>query len=234
MGNILRITPVAVKRHGHPRSTTRAARRHHEEKSIMSPRERTLPSLPVRPLLLAAALVAAGPAAALDLRPEAVGVEVDLLPTVASAVAGDAGGALQAWVGADRNRLRLVGAHLHYPGGFTAAPFANRSSTVAAVLYDRFFRDDFTGPWVAAGVEYWWSRIGLESGLERGRWETAVATVGAGWVFPLWKGLYVNPWGAAHVPFSTGRVPVGATSYQPRALEAEVSVKLGWTWSLPR
>jgi hypothetical protein len=197
----------------------------------MSPGESS-PPLPVRALLLSAALLVTGPAAALDLRPEAVGVEVDLLPTVASAVAGEAGGALQLWVGADRNRLRLVGAHLHYPDGLTSPPFADRSSTVAALLYDRFFRDGFTGPWVAAGVEYWWSQIGLESGPERGSWETAVATVGAGWVFPIWKGFYVNPWGAAHVPFDTSGVPVGTETYQPRAFEAEVSVKLGWIWSL--
>jgi hypothetical protein len=87
---------------------------------------------------------------------------------------------------------------------------------------------------VAAGVEYWWSRIGLESGPERGRWGTAVATVGAGWVFPIWKGIYVNPWGAAHAPFNTGRVRVGTETYRPRAFEAEVSVKLGWAWPLPR
>jgi hypothetical protein len=223
---------VAVKQVGHLRFTTRAERRTSMEMSSMSESARS--TFPRRPLLLAAALALAGPAAALDLRPDAVGVEVDLLPTVASAVAGEAGGALQVWVGADRNRLRLVGAHLHYPDGFTASPFADRSSTVAALLYDRFFRDDYTGPWVAAGVEYWWSRVGLESGPEQGSWGTAVATVGAGWVFPIWKGLYVNPWGAAHLPFNTSGVAVGASTYRPRGFEAEVSVKLGWAWSLPR
>lgn len=105
---------------------------------------------------------------------------------------------------------------------------------MAAVLYDGFFRDDLTGPWVAAGAEYWWSRIGLEGGPERGRWDTAVATVGAGWVFPVWSGLYLNPWGAAHVPLRTGGVPVGAKTYRPRGFEAEISLKLGWRWSLPR
>ena len=200
----------------------------------MSSSERSLPSPPLRALLLCAAVLVASPAAALDLHPQAVGVEVDLLPTVASAAAGEAGGALQLWVGADRNRLRLVGAHLHYPDAFTASPFADQSSTVVAVLYDRFFRDDFTGPWVAAGLEYWWSRIGLEGGPERGSWATTVATVGAGWVFPLWKGLYVNPWGAAHLPFDTSGVTVGSETFHPRAFEAEVSVKLGWAWSLPR
>lgn len=178
--------------------------------------------------LLAALALAAMPAAALDLRPDAAGLEVDLLPTVSSAVAGELGGALQAWVGRSRNRLRLVGAHLHYPDGFVERPFADRSATVLALLYDRFFRDDYTGPWVAAGAEYWWSRIGLEEGTARGRWDGAVATVGAGWVFPLWRGLYLNPWGAAHAPLGVSAVAVGEERYESRALEAEVSVKIGW------
>jgi hypothetical protein len=181
------------------------------------------------PTLLAAALALAGsPARAADLRPDAAGLEVDLLPTISSAAAGEAGGALQAWVGTSGHRLRLVGAHLHYPDAFVSKPFAERSATVVAVLYDRFFRDDYTGPWVAAGAEYWWSRIGLASRADRGSWGTPVATVGAGWVFPIWRGLYLNPWAAGHAPLDTGRVTVGAEQYKPRAFEAEVSLKVGW------
>jgi hypothetical protein len=191
------------------------------------------PGRPASPshLAVAAALaLAAAPAAAFDLRPDAAGLEVDLLPTVSSAAAGEAGGALQAWVGASRNRLRLVAAHLHYPDAFVAKPFAGRSATVAALLYDRFFRDDYTGPWVAFGAEYWWSSIGLASGGSRGSWNTPVATIGAGWVFPVWRGLYLNPWAAAHAPLGASEVAVGVDRYQPRAVEAEVSLKVGWAW----
>jgi len=115
-----------------------------------------------------------------------------------------------------------------------AAPFADRTSTVVAVLYDRFFRDDYTGPWVAVGGEYWWSRIGLKAGGARASWSTPVATVGAGWVFPVWRGLYLNPWAAAHAPLDAGAVAVGTERYRPRALEAEVSLKVGWGRSLDR
>jgi hypothetical protein len=163
--------------------------------------------------------------------PVALGVEVDLLPTVASAIDGELGGSLQVWAGRGRNRLRLVGAALHYPDGLTDAPFADRQSTVAALLYDRFFQDGFRGPWVAVGLEYWWSSIGLEAGGARGTWSTPVATAGAGWVFPVWRGLYLNPWGAVHLPFDTGAVQVGGATYQPRAVEAEVSLKVGWSFS---
>jgi hypothetical protein len=183
---------------------------------------------------LAGTLVTARPAAALDLRPEAAGIEMDLLPIVASAAAGEAGGALQLWAGNGRNRLRVVGAQLHYPEAVTPSPFADRSSTVVAVLYDRFFREGFQGPWVAAGLEYWWCRIGLAASAETGTWNTPVTTLGAGWVFPVWRGLYLNPWAAAHAPFDTGSVDVGGEPYHPRAVEAEVSLKIGWGTPLPR
>ena len=163
--------------------------------------------------------------------PVALGVEVDLLPTVASAIDGELGGSIQLWAGRGRNRLRLVGARLHYPDGLTDAPFADRQSTVAALLYDRFFQDGFRGPWVAVGLEYWWNSIGLQAGGERGTWSTPVATAGAGWVFPVWRGLYLNPWGAVHLPLDTGAERVGSASYQPRAVEAEVSLKVGWSFS---
>ena len=71
----------------------------------------------------------------------------------------------------------------------------------------------------------------VEVGSERGTWNTPVATAGAGWVFPLWRGLYLNPWGAVHLPFDTGAVQVGSATYQPHAMAAEVSLKIGWSFS---
>jgi hypothetical protein len=186
-------------------------------------------------LLCAAAARAEGGAAQGDegkaRRLVALGAEMDLLPTMASALDGELGGSLQGWAGHGRNRLRVVAARLHYPDGLTAAPFADHQSTVAALLFDRFFQDGFRGPWVAVGLEYWWSRIGLAASSERGTWSTPVATAGAGWVFPLWRGLYVNPWGAVHLPFDTGEVHVGSATYKPRSVEAEVSLKVGWSFS---
>jgi hypothetical protein len=193
----------------------------------MMPNAKRLAPFPPALAALTLALVAS-PASAGDLHLDAAGLEVDLLPTLSSAAAGEAGGALQAWVGASGHRLRLVGAHLHYPEAFVSKPFADRSATVVAVLYDRFLRADYTGPWIAVGAEYWWSRIGLASAGERGSWGTPVATLGAGWVFPIWRGLHLNPWAAGHAPLDTGRVTVGTERYRPRAFEAEVSLKVGW------
>jgi hypothetical protein len=184
--------------------------------------------------VLAAAALCAGPMAARGGAPDAVGVEVDLLPTVLSAMAGEPGGALQGWVRWKRDRLRLVGATLHFPDSLTDAPFAGHRSTAAALLYDRFLTGEGTGPWLGGGLEYWWSSIGLESGPERGAWQGPVATAGGGWVFPVWRGLYLNPWGAVHVPLTGGDVAVGPETYHPRGLVAEVSLKVGWSFDLGR
>lgn len=179
--------------------------------------------------LVGAILLCTAPAAALASAPDAVGAELDLLPTVMSAIDGEPGGALQLWVRWGRDRLRLVGADLHYPDALTAAPFGDRQNTAVALIYDRFIQADGVGPWIAVGAEYWWSSIGLRDGAERGYWQGPVATAGAGWIFPLWRGLYVNPWGAVHVPLKNAAVAVGAERYQPQPLEGEVSVKLGWS-----
>jgi hypothetical protein len=165
---------------------------------------------------------------------DAVGVEVDLLPTVASAIDGELGGALQLWVRRGHDRVRLVGAYLHYPDALTAAPFADRQNTAVALIYDRLLKAEDRGPWIGAGLEYWWSSIGLRDGPDRGSWEGPVATAGAGWIFPVWRGLYLNPWGAVHVPLTGGTVAVGAERYEPKAIEAEVSLKIGWSQPVRR
>lgn len=113
-------------------------------------------------------------------------------------------------------------------------PRAERPARLGRGAPRRFFRDDYTGPWIAAGGEYWWSRIGLQSAADRGSWGTPVATVGAGWVFPIWRGLHLNPWAAGHAPLDTSAVTVGAERYRLRAFEYEASLKVGWGWPVSR
>jgi hypothetical protein len=180
--------------------------------------------------VLGAILLCGGPVAAFASGPDAVGVEVDLLPTVVSAIDGAPGGSVQLWARWGNDRVRLVGAHLDYPNALTAAPFEDHQNTTVALIYDRFLQVDGRGPWIGAGVEYWWSSIGLRENSDRGYWQGPVATVGAGWIFPVWRGLYLNPWGAVHVPLTSGSVEVGTERYEPKAIEAEVSLKVGWSF----
>src|SRR5216110_437859 len=112
---------------------------------------------------VAAALGLGAPAARADddglARPRrlAVGVQLDLFPTVISAVAGHLGYAPQVWAGVDRVRLRLVGAHLEPPDALAFAPdgFRRPTTTVLAAVIDYTFGPRFDGFWVGAGFENW-------------------------------------------------------------------------------
>jgi hypothetical protein len=182
---------------------------------------------------LAAALPARGaPDPLTDPRRDVVGVELDILPVAISAADGEVGGALQLWAGRGRSRVRLVTAILHFPDSLTDAPFRDRDLTVLALIYDRFFRDGFRGPWIGGGVEVWWTDIGTELGPERRERVNPVATLGAGWVFPIWRGLYLNPWAAGHVLLGNPDIELRGERFRPSRLEAELSLKIGWAHAL--
>ncbi len=188
-------------------------------------------------MLLLAALAGGAPARALAAPPEhpgrdAVGVEIDLLPIAVSAADGEVGGGVQFWAGRGRDRVRLVTAVLKFPDSLTDAPFRDRDLTALAVIYDRFLRDGFRGPWVGGGVEVWWTDVGTKLGPERAERVNPVATVGGGWVFPVWRGLYLNPWAAGHLVLGDRAIDLRGARYRMRAVEGEVSLKVGWTHAL--
>jgi hypothetical protein len=158
------------------------------------------------------------------------GVELDLLPLALSAADGEMGGSLQLWAGRGRSRLRVVGARIHFPDGMTDEPFRDRETTAVAAIWDRSVRPGFRGPWVALGAEAWWNEIGSTAGPERASWNEWRATAGAGWVFRAWRGLTLNPWGGVHVRLNDPEVVLHGRAYVPARLQAEVSLKLGWTF----
>jgi hypothetical protein len=162
----------------------------------------------------------------------ALGLEVDLLPTVLSAADGELGGGFNAWVGQGHLRLRAVGSQIHFPQGFLTPPgFQDRRLTVAAGIVDYFFAPGFEGPWLAAGAEYWWNTIGSPSGPATASWGSWALTLGAGYVWKIWGDLYLNPWAAAHLLLSRPDVTLYDATWSPSPLSAEVSLKIGWlTW----
>lgn len=93
---------------------------------------------------------------------------------------------------------------------------------MSQALEEAPWRDDLSVTIGVSGPIQFLVRVG------RGSWATLVATVGAGWVFPIWRGLYLNPWAAAHAPLDTRTVAVGAERYHPQRFEPEVSLKIGW------
>jgi hypothetical protein len=182
-------------------------------------------------ILMAAPVVAAEPSPPGGDR-LSIGFELDALPFVFSAIEGRPGGAANVWAGSDRIRLRAVAAHIAFPPGLTPSGFENRELTVAAGIVDCFLRPGFEGPWVGGGLEYWWNTIGTPAGPETASWNSWVATVGGGFVWKIWGNLYVNPWAAGHLLLSRPTVTLAGETWKPPPVSAEISVKLGWYFSL--
>jgi hypothetical protein len=159
----------------------------------------------------------------------AVGVEVDLLPVVLSAAAGELGGGANVWIGRDRVRLRAVGSYIAFPSGaLTPSGFQDRRLTVAAGIVDVFLRPGFVGPWLGAGLEHWWNEIGSPAGPGTATWTSWVATLGGGYIWKVWRGLTVNPWAAGHLLLSEPEVTLHGATWKPARLAGEVSLKVGW------
>ena len=158
----------------------------------------------------------------------AVGVEIDLLPVVLSAADGQLGGGANVWIGRDRVRLRAVGTYVAFPPGALApSGFERRRLTVAAAIVDVFLQPGFSGPWLGAGLEYWWNRIESPAGPETASWASGVATLGGGYVWKFWRSVYLNPWAAGHLLLSDPEVTLYGATWKPQKLTGEVSLKIG-------
>lgn len=174
------------------------------------------------------------PAMAEEETPRAVGVTVDLLPTVMSATTGHAGGSLQVWGGIDHWRLRAVGAHMHMPNWLAAAHgFKDQETTVLAGIVDYTFGPRFDGWWVGTGFEAWMNTIGhSHAGHQRVAWFNPVYTVGGGYIWMITHGFYVEPWAAGHVLMARPRVSLVGDTYRSFTITGEASLKIGYAFSL--
>ena len=168
-------------------------------------------------------------------RKMALGFQIDLFPTVVSAIAGHAGYAPQLWVGIDRLRLRLVGAHLEPPDAraFAEAGFRRPTTTALAAIVDCTFGQHFDGPWVGAGFEQWLRTLEHDGVDGKARWTSAIFTVGGGYIYRVaGSHFYVDAWVALHATLNPESVMVGAHEYKPTPLTPSGSIKLGYFFDL--
>jgi hypothetical protein len=180
--------------------------------------------------LLAPRPAAAEEAAPIRERPMALGFQLDLLPTVVSAISGRAGYAPQLWLGIDHVRIRFVGAYLVVPDGLAALPSGfHRASTAAfAAVFDYTFGPRFDGPWMGSGFEVWHRTVEHDTVPDPAAWSNTVFTVGGGYIFRLFDHLLIDPWAAAHLTLDPITVRIGTATWDPPRLSAEASLKIGW------
>lgn len=155
--------------------------------------------------------------------------EVDVLPVATG------GWYTSMAAGRDRWRARVVISEVNVPDAFAPKGWNEANIRAQALLVDRFFHPGFKGPWIGAGFERWDESLELEHSRERVRLQSLQATLGAGWVFELGKGLTVNPWLAVHQRVAGDReASVGQAVCRPRGLQGEASLKIGYTFQRPR
>jgi hypothetical protein len=161
----------------------------------------------------------------------AVGLQADLFPTVISAVDGNLGYAPQIWVGLDHIRLRLVGAHLEPPDALAFADegFRNPTTTALAVIVDYAFGERFDGAWLGAGFEQWTRTIEHEDVAgSKATWQSAIATVGGGYIWRISGNFYLDFWAALHLTLNPERVVIASHSYKPGVVIPSASIKVGY------
>jgi len=160
-----------------------------------------------------------------------LGAEIDLLPVALSVAAGEAGGGVNVWVGFDHVRLRAVGTYIAFPQSFAPAGFSDRKLAVAAGIVDLFLRPDLSGAWIGTGFEYWWNQVGSPAGPGTASFTSGVYTLGGGYVWKVWRELYLNPWAAGHLLLSRPEVTLNGATWKPGAITGEVSLKVGWSFA---
>jgi hypothetical protein len=159
----------------------------------------------------------------------ALGVQLDLFPTVISAVNGRFGGAPQIWVGIDHVRVRFVGAHLEPPDSFAFQDgFIHPTTTAFATLVDYTFGEHFDRWWIGAGFEQWTQTIGHEGVQGDKQWVRTVATVGGGYIFRFAHNVFIDPWLGLHMTLNPSPVMVDTYEYNPPIVVPSASVKVGW------
>lgn len=154
----------------------------------------------------------------------APGTEVDLLPYLNN------GYYLSVTAASGACRFRLVTTYLSTPEFMVTAGFKNLETHALAIIFDffPFSRSYKEGFWIGLGTEFWANRITNSENLQQGKYSNIVGTVGCGYVIPVYRHLFINPWVAAHACFTGTRdILVGGKNYTPRAFMPEFSCKIG-------
>lgn len=152
------------------------------------------------------------------------GAEVDMLPYITG------GYYASAWVGiSDLNlRIRPVVARVDVPDFALKEGFNRNRLTAVALIADYFPQGTFEGIWIGTGIELWNGKVESDAGVSADytNWQY---TLGGGYVWRIYKGFYVNPWGALHLRIAGDHeVQTGSTMYRHDAVTYEVSLKFGW------
>jgi hypothetical protein len=151
------------------------------------------------------------------------GVEADVLPFITG------GYYMSVWGGYKHVRYRVVLTKFNMPPFMIPDNFSHNEIDAYAFLIDYFFCRGFRGWWVGTGFEQWNGQIEKQEERATGKYSNYLYTVGGGYVWHVYRGLYLNPWAGIHLRIGGDQtVHVGNTNYTTPFFTPELSLKLGW------
>jgi hypothetical protein len=160
---------------------------------------------------------------------QTVGVAIDLLPPIMSAITNNFGYSAQLWYGYKKFRVRGVIAGFTMPDKLMGNDdFMNLEITATALIFDYFLKNNFKGWWFGTGIERWGNTITSKIDNNNYRFSDYVATAGSGYIFKVYKNFYVEPWGAVHYVVNNEKVTVDDTEYKTKKFQGALSLQVGW------
>ena len=151
------------------------------------------------------------------------GVELDVLPYLTGGYFG------AVWLGKGNVRGRALYASVNMPDFIVEEGFTNNQIKSFAVLGDYFFKSNWKGLWLGAGLVYWKGNIQSDQMIEKVNYESYLVNGSMGYNLWLGKHFYLSPWAGLSLRVEGDRnIEVDGSIYEPPALNPELSLKLGY------
>lgn len=158
-----------------------------------------------------------------------IGLEADILPYITGGYYGSV------WVSHNHFRYRAVVTGVTTPDFMVKDGFTNNKMQVYTLLVDYFFKPSVEKWWIGGGFEFWDAEIQSDLKQSTGKYNNYVATVGGGYVFKVYRNLYLNPWAAIHGRIGGDkRVLVDGKQFKTAFFTPEASLKIGWYFNAKR
>lgn len=155
-----------------------------------------------------------------------IGTELDALPYISG------GYYFSGWVGYEKLRLRAVLTNVKTPEFVIPSGFKDLETDAYTLLIDYFpttTENEYEKWWIGLGMEYWENSVVNSSNNANGKYDNLIITLGGGYVWKIYKNLYLNPWIAGHLPITgTSNLNIGGKIYEPKKFLYEASLKIGW------
>lgn len=151
------------------------------------------------------------------------GVELDVLPYITGGYFG------AGWIGKNHVRVRVLYAKVHLPQFIIPKGFTNNTIRSFAVVGDYFLKKEQAGWWLGAGLVTWTGEIQSDAKIGTATYKSYLLNGSLGYVFPVYKGLYVSPWAGLSLRMAgDSNVVVDGTPFKPPLINPEMSVKIGY------